>query len=152
MLQNKPIRLKVSGRQDFFPAVCLLYVLTVVAALLSPHPILLIFLATVVFGISWVLPILGFSKSNQLKLTSVIFPDGRVQLECDRQDKIEGFLVGQQWCTRWLAIIRFTDEGKKRKLLIRAACQHNPDDFRRLHMWLRQGFYDSTRVKPVLDS
>jgi hypothetical protein len=152
MLQNKPIKLKVSGKQDFALPVCALYLLAVVAGLLSPHPILLTIFVIVLFGVMWGPAILGFTKANKAELISVIFPDGRVRLEFDRKDKIEGFLEGQQWCTRWLAVIQLADGNTTRKLIISAARQEKTDDFRRLHMWLRQGLYNNTGVKPVLDS
>jgi hypothetical protein len=85
-------------------------------------------------------------------LILVIFPDGRVRLESDQQGKVEGFLEGQQWCTRWFAVLRVAYDDTIRTLLIRSAQQPGVDDFRRLNMWLRQDLFSSTRAGKVLDS
>lgn len=146
MLQNKPINLKVSGKQDFVLPVCVLYFFALVAGLLSPHPLLLTILTTVVFGARWATIVIELTKANKDELTLVIFPDERVQLKFDQADTIEGFLVGQQWCTRWLAVIRFTAGGTTRKLVLSSVHQHNVNDFRRLHMWLQQGLCNSAVV------
>jgi hypothetical protein len=152
MLQNEPIKLKVSAKREFFLPVYALYMLIITAGLLSPHPILLTILAMVLFGATWASPILDFAKSNEVELILVVFPDGWARLEFDRKVKIEGFLQGQQWCTRRLAVIQVADGGRRRKLIIGASSQNNADDFRRLHMWIRQGLYNNTGVKQVLDS
>lgn len=144
---NKPLKLKVSGKRDFVFPVSALYFLVVVAALLSPYPVILTFLAIVLFGVGWVPVISALSESNKVELTSVIFADGRVQLESDGKAIIEGFLTGQHWCTRWLAVLQFADSGTTRSLVISAAHQHDAADFRRLHMWIRQGLNNSSDVE-----
>ena len=85
-----------------------------------------------------------------MELTSVIFADGRVRLESDGEATIEGFLIGQHWCTRWLAVLQFTDSGTTRSLVISAVHQRNAADFRRLHMWIRQGLNNSSDVEQLL--
>lgn len=147
---NKPVKLKVSGKRDFVFPVSALYFLVVVAGLLSPFPVILTILAIVLFGAGWIPVILELSKSNKAELTSVIFTDGRVRLESDGKVTIEGFLVGQQWCTRWLAVLRFTDGGTTRSLVISAVQQRNSADFRRLHMWIRQGMNNSSDAEQLL--
>lgn len=85
-------------------------------------------------------------------MTSVIFPDGRVRLESNLEEKVAGFLDGQQWCTRWFAVLRFSNGNTVRKMVIRPSQQQRADDFRRLNMWLRQDLFSSTRARQVLDS
>ena len=152
MLRNRPVILRVSNTNDFVLPVGLLNLLLVIAALISPYPVVLTLAVIVFASIGWRASILEFSKSNNVKLTLVIFPDGRVRLESDQVDTIEGFLDGQQWSTSWFAVLRVVDGDRVRKLLIRSSHQQAKDDFRRLNMWLRQGLNISTRVKQVLDN
>ena len=99
----------------------------------------------------WVHLILDLSKSNNMELTSVIFADGRVRLESDQEDTIEGFLDGQQWSSRWLAVLQFSDGETTRKLVVKSARQHGADDFRRLSMWLRHCSWNDNRNSQTLD-
>jgi len=149
MLLNKPIRLKVSNRGEGVLPVYLLNLLLVPAALLSPHPVLLTFLFV---GAGWIAHTLKSSKTNNVKLTSVIFPDGQVRLESHGEGKVVGFLDGQQWCTRWFAVLRLTNGNTIHKMIIRSSQQQEADDFRRLNIWLRQDLFSNTRARQVLDS
>jgi hypothetical protein len=144
MLYNGPIRLTVSTRRDLFLPVWLLNALVVLAALLSPHPVLLTLAAVLVFAAVRAGHILKLSKTNNVELTSVIFPDGRVRLESDQEETIEGFMDGQQWCTRRLAVLRVANENTTRHLVIRPKQQQGTDEFRRLNVWLRQDLCNST--------
>jgi len=152
MLLNRPVKLRVSNTNDFVLPLLLLDLLLVIAALMSPHPVVLTFGVIVFAGIGWGAYTLKFSKSSNVKLTLVIFADGRVRLESDQEDTIEGSLDGQQWSTSWFAVLRIVDGNRVRPLLVRSNHQPAKDDFRRLNMWLRQGLYISTREKQVLDN
>lgn len=152
MLLNRPVKLRVSSASDFLLPVSLLNVLLLIAALISPYPVVLTLVFIALAGIGWTATILNFSKSTKVKLTLVIFPDGRVRLESDQLDTIEGYLDGQQWSTSWMSVLRVVDRGRVRKLLIRSNCQQPKDDFRRLNMWLRQGLNSSTWEKQVLEN
>lgn len=151
MLRNKPIKLKISNKRDFVPFIYLLYCLAVISALLSSHAVVLTISMILLCAVMWTHLILNFSKSNNMELTSVIFADGRVRLESNREDTIEGFLDGQQWCTRWLAVLQFFDGESTRKLVVRSARQHEADDFRRLSMWLRHCSWKDNRNNQALD-
>jgi hypothetical protein len=152
MLRNQPIRLKISNREDLLLPVRFLNFLLVPAALLSPHPVFLTSGAILIIGIGWITRTLKISKTNRTELTSVIFPDGSVRLESNLEEKVTGFLDGQQWCTRWFAVLRFSDGIKIRKMIIRPSQQQGEGDFRRLNMWLRQDLFNNTRARQVLDS
>jgi len=128
----------VSQRGDFLLPVGVLYLLALVAALESPHPFLLAAAAASLFCARWLKVILDFSKSNNhVELTSVIFPDGKVQLESGQERVFVGVLDGRQWCTRHLAVLKIGAGDKRRSLLILPGRQH-ADEFRRLGVWLRQ--------------
>jgi len=152
MLHNTPIRLKVSTRQEFVLPLRMLNGLILIAALISPHPFLLAVFAILLFATGRAAVTLGFSKTISAELISIIFPDGRLRLESDREPIFEGFLNGQQWCSRRLAVLRITNGDETRKLVIRTTRQQGTDDFRRLTVWLRQGLCSNTRVGQVLDS
>ena len=152
MLRNQPIRLKISNSRDLLLPVRMLNFLLVLAALLSPHPVLLTLGAILFVGAGGVTRTLKSPKTNNVELTSVIFPDGKVRLESDLEEKVTGFLDGQQWCTRWFAVLRFSNGNTIRKMIIRPSQQQGADDFRRLNMWLRQDLFNNTKARQVLDS
>jgi len=152
MLHNTPLRLNVSNSDDWILPVCVLNCLLVSAALLSSHPVFLTLGAILIIGARWITRTLKYSKTNNVKLTSVIFPDGQVRLESDGEGQLAGYLDGQQWYTRWFAVLRFSEGNKARTLIIRSSQQQGADDFRRLNVWLRQDLFSNARAKQVLDS
>ena len=152
MLLNRPVNLRVSNTNDCVLPLGLLNLLLVIAALISPYPVVLTLVVIVFAGIGWRASVLEFFKSNNVKLTLVIFPDGRVRLESDQADTIEGFLDDQQWSTSWFAVLRIVEGVRVRRLLVQSSHQKAKDDFRRLNMWLRQDLYTSTWTKQVLDN
>lgn len=152
MLNNTPIRLKVSSNDDWVLPVFLFNLLLIPAALLSPYPVFLTPGAILIAWVAWITHILKDSKTNNVELTSVIFPDGQVRLESGSEGKITGFLDGQQWCTRYFAVLRFSTGSVARKMIIRSSQQQGLDDFRRLNVWLRQDLFSNTRTRQVLDS
>jgi len=138
-----PIRLNVSSRLDFCLPTCAVCLLVLIAALFSPLPGSFIAAVASVFVVGWFVLILDFSKSNNnVELTSVIFPDGRVQLESGGKRLIAGILDGQQWCTRHLAVLRVNDGDRRRNLVILSGQQQDADEFRRLSVWLRLDLCD----------
>jgi len=152
MQHNQPIRLKVSNAGDLVFPLCFLHVLLVPVALLSPRPVLFTLAAILYIGAGWVALTLKKFKTNKVELTSVIFPDGQVRLESNREGQVAGFLDGQQWCTHWFAVLRVSDGNMIRSIIVRPSQQQEPDHFRRLNMWLRQDLFSSIRARQVLDS
>ena len=140
MPHNRPLRLKLASKKDFATAIRVLYGLIAVAVVLSPQPVVLTLSLLLFFGMAWIGRILGLYNVPNTNMTLIIFPDGHVRLKSDCEDKIEGFLVGQQWCINRLAVLRINNGGTIKKLLILSAQQHSQDDYRRLNMWLRQDF------------
>lgn len=151
MPHNTPIRLQVSTQKDFVLALRVLNLLVVLAALISPYPFLLTVFAIVFFAAGCAATILGFSKANSAELISIIFPDGRLRLESKRERIFEGFLNGQQWCSRRLAVLRVSNGETTRKVVIQFSLQPGTDDFRRLTVWLRQDLCSNTRAGQVLE-
>ena len=127
--------------QDLAAPLAVLLVLMLMAAVLSPWPVLLISLVFVLFLAGWGAHILGFYKVNFKKMTLVIYSDGQVRLKLPYEATIGGVLVGPQWCIRQFAILHI-DMGKTtRNLLLMSVLQNNTDNFRRLNMWLKQDLF-----------
>ena len=89
-------------------------------------------------GCGWVFRTLCFPNLNSVESTLVIFSDSRTRLSPDYGNTVEGFLDGQQWCTRRLAVLRIATTSKTQNLIILSG-QQAPDEYRRLNVWLRQG-------------
>lgn len=138
MPARSPVRLTILHRTDSFRPVSAACLVVLIAALSSLLPGLFIAAAASVFALGWFVFILDFSKSNNnVELTSVIFPDGRVQLESGGKRLIAGVLDGQQWCTRHLAVLRVNDGDRRRNLVVLSGQHQDANEFRRLNVWLR---------------
>jgi hypothetical protein len=148
MPYNRSLTLKVANRKDFAIPIGILFVLTIVSALLSPQPAMLSTLVLLLFGVGWFVSILDLTKVNDVKFMLVISPDGRVRLESGQGSDITGYFSGQQWCTHHAAILQYTARGKQQYLLVLSA-QQNADEFRRLKVWLRQDFCSDIGEKPM---
>lgn len=143
MPHNRALRLKVANRKDFAVLLPVFFILVLIAAALSPQPVLLTLFVLILFGAGLLLHILGFCKVNEVELILLIFPDGRLRIESVHEPDIEGVLQGQQWFTRHLTILRYVTGGKHQTLILLSARQ-NADDYRRLSVWLRQDFCSDT--------
>jgi hypothetical protein len=148
MPHNSPLTFRVAGKQDYVFLALILFVLIVVSTALNPQPVMLIILSFVVCGAGWFVNTLDFSNLNDIKLISVIFPDGKVRIESGGEYKIEGILSGQQWCSHHVAVLRFATGGKHRYLVLFSVQQH-VEEYRRLKVWLRQDFCTGTADKPA---
>ena len=113
--------------------------MAMISAVLSPYPVLLVILMTFIFGAEQLLFILGFCKVSEPKLISVIFPEGKIKIKLHDEPKIEGFLIGQQWCTHHAAVLRYRAEGGVERAVLLSRKQ-NADDYRRLSVCLQQDF------------
>jgi len=138
MVNNRSLTLSIAGKKDFAILNRILFLLVVLAAALSPQPVILTILAVLLIGAGWTSGILYFSKVNDLELILVIFADGRIRLSSSCGNIVEGFLDGQQWCTRRIAVLRVTTGSKTQNLIVLSG-QQAPDEYRRLNVWLRQG-------------
>jgi hypothetical protein len=138
MLYDTPLIFKIAIRKDFFFPIVILFVLSIVSALLSPQPVLLTIFAVVLFGAGRYVPLLDTTKVNDIYTKLIIFPDARV-IVSNHMSKKAGILCGQQWCTHRLAFLRYTISGKKQSLIL-LSVQQNCGDFRRLKVWLRQDY------------
>lgn len=143
------LTLKKANRQDCSAPLIVLMAFTFLSATLSAHPVLLIFLSIIVFGAGWFLSILGSSKVNNTKLTSIILTDGQVRIKLSGESNIEAYLCGQQWCTSHVAVLRYkSEEGKLGHLVFLSRQQHS-NDYRRLMVWLRHDYRNDTVNKHV---
>ena len=81
MVNKSTLTLRIAGKKDFAVLNRILFLLVMLSTLLSPQPILLTVFVVLVTGAGRASGILCFSKVNVVKLTLVIFPDGRVILK-----------------------------------------------------------------------
>lgn len=151
MPHNGSLTFKVAGKYDFAIPIRVLLGLALLAAVLSPRPVLTLCIMILVCAAGRGVYILRFSKVNAGNLTLVVFPDGQIRLESSNNEVTGGILEGQQWSTRYVAILRVKLAEGTRYLPILSGQQH-ADDYRRLLMWLRQEFCrgaSDTRVSGV---
>jgi hypothetical protein len=112
---------------------------------------LLLLLALVVLIAVYISSTLGFFKVYDVNLISVMFPEGKVRLNCHDEGIIDGVLGSGQWCTRHMAVLRIVSKrGGVQNLVVLSRQQRSADEFRRLHVWLRQGAENRTRQDQVL--
>ena len=138
MENKRSLTFRVAGKKDFVILNRVLFAMVMLSAALSPQPLLLTLLTILLIGTACVLRILCFSKVNDVELTLIIFADGRVRLSSNCGNIVEGFLDGQQWCTRRMSVLRVATDCKTQNLIILSR-QQAPDEYRRLNMWLRHG-------------
>jgi ABC-type uncharacterized transport system permease subunit len=148
MTQRRSLTLDVAQQSDHAIAAGVLCGLALLAAILAPRPLMMSIVVTLICAAGWAAYILGFSKFRSEKLTVVIFPDGQIRLESDHKDATGGLLNGQQWSTRFFAVLHVTTTAGNRYLPVLSRLQH-ADDYRRLSMWLRQDFCRGASDKTV---
>jgi hypothetical protein len=151
MQGEQVMTLTVFRLSDCRPVVVLLGFLSMLAAILSSYPILMIFIVLIVSISMYFALKLELFKVTNVNLISIIFPAGKVRLDCDSEGIIEGVLSGEQWCTRHAAVLRIVSkQGGVRNLLVLSGQQETADDFRRLHTWLRLGADKRERQRQLL--
>ena len=138
MADKRSLTLNIAGKKDFVILKHALFLLVILSVLLSPQPFMLAIFSVLLVGAGWVSRILYFSKVNVIELTLVIFTDGQISLSSNCGDMEEGFLDGQQWCTRRIAVLRVATASKTHNLIVLPG-QQAPDEYRRLNVWLRHG-------------
>ena len=141
MLANTPLELTTASMRDLRGPITILLALVLIAAALSTRPVLLTSTMIVLFTAGWGALILGFLKASVKNFILIISSDGRVRLKSHGEDSIRGVLTGQQWCSYPFAILRIGTGKMTQNLLVISAQQKDPDDFRRLNMWLKQDFH-----------
>lgn len=138
MADTNTLTLRIAGKKDFAVLNRILFLLVILSTTLSPQPVLLTIFAILLIGAGWISRILCFSKVIDAELTLIIFSDGRVSLNSGCGDMDEGFLDGQQWCTRRIAVLKVATGSKTQNLIVLSG-QQATDEYRRLKVWLRQG-------------
>lgn len=144
MMQSRALTLSVVRESDYVSAAGALCGLGLLAAILSPRPLLMSVTVIFICAMGWAAYILGFSKFRSEDLTVTVFPDGQIRLESDGKDATGGLLDGQQWSTRFFAVLHVKTADGNRYLPVLSRRQQ-ADDFRRLLMWLRQDFCRGAR-------
>jgi len=148
MPHDSPLNLTVAQPGDFRCAGRILLLLVVIAAGLSPYPVFMAIMAC-----AWCYAVVRacpayFTRQIRGNPSVAIFPDGRISLHSGRLRIVEGALGEHHWCTRRGAVLAIRIQDSVEKLVFLAR-QQNPDDFRRLQVWLRQGqgYNDNNRER-----
>jgi hypothetical protein len=139
MVHNNQLRLDIAGPGDITAVIFSLCGLALVAAIMSPRPVIMSIVAISVCAAGWGAFILRFSKVEGRVTSLVIYTDGRIGLESGSSDASGGTLEGQQWSTRYFAFLRVVAGGRARLFLVLSFRQRQADDYRLLLMWLQQG-------------
>jgi len=134
---DQPLKLRLAHRRDFYVPLFGLAVLVLSACLLSYHPSLLLMLAGFLFGLSWLVFVLDFNRIQNINLISITFQEHRVGIASNNGDDIGGFLSGQQWINRYMAVLHFKIKARTHHIVVLRKHQH-PGDYRRLSVGLRQ--------------
>ena len=92
---SKPLKFKVANSRDFHALFVILFLLVVLMLAADARPLLLTLALTLLSGAGFLVYILGIYKVDDVNLTSVILPDGKVKLESAGKTKIEGFRVSR---------------------------------------------------------
>jgi len=137
MTHSRSLTLSVLRNSDITVATGVLCGLALFAAILGPRPLLMSIAIILICTTGWGAYILGFSKIRSEYSAVIIFPDGQIRLESGDKDATGGLLDGQQWSTRYFAVLRVKLAGETRYLPVLSR-QQRSDEYRRLMMWLRQ--------------
>jgi hypothetical protein len=146
MSDKNPLILKIACEIDFAVPAQFLTGLTVLAAALSPRPLLMTIVTVAVCTAGWGAYILRFSKVKAKNLALIIFPDGLIRLKSSMNTAVVGTLGAPQWSTRYFAVLRVKVAGRTRFFPV-LAHQQQADNYRRLLMWLRQDFRRGASAK-----
>lgn len=136
MFHDPELTLKAAGRNDFVVAMCVGYLLVLFSALLSSNAVLLISVnfCYIFFSYHYLR-----QQGDRAETTSRIFrtnANGDLLLEQRSAGVIVGTLSGSQWCSRYMAILRYKSAGRTGHLVILKVRQR-PEQFRQLSVWLR---------------
>lgn len=154
MFHDTELTLKSASKSDYLIAMMIAYLLVVIAALLSSNAVLLISVNSFCFICSYHY----YQRlNNRAEATSRVFRmniDGNMLLEQRPvgvsadvpADIIAGSLSGSQWCSRYMAILRYKTAGRIGHLVILKSWQR-PEQFRQLSVWLRQNSRNEGRQR-----
>lgn len=145
---SKPLKFKVANRRDPKALSVVLFLLILLTMAAEPWPLMFILAIVLLGGAGFLFYILGIHKVDNIKLISVIFPDGTVKLESAGKTRIEGILSGGQWSTSHLTLLHYKTGGKPQQIVLLSAHQH-ADDYRRLQVWLRKNVFRDTGAAAV---
>lgn len=152
MAHKSPIVLTVFNDRNFKVVAWLFAIMSLIFVTLGDKPGLLFTALTLLLFAGWRSGLLRLSKVSGGELIFVIFPDGRVRLESNRGDSVEGRLDGTQWSTQSLAILRIVIGGRARSLVFLSTQQGIAGQFRRLNRMLRQDYRGVAGKSSVVDT
>ena len=121
---SKPLKFKVANWRAPKALLAVLFLLILLSMAAEPWPLMYILPIVLLGGAGFLFYILGIHKVDNIKLISVIFPDGRVKLESAGKIRIEGILSGGQWNTSHLTVLRYKTGGKRQQIVLLLSLIH----------------------------
>lgn len=136
MAHKQTLAMTVATRRDFEILVRLVFVLMLLAGLISSHPLILLTFNTCFLLAALQIPSMVFANTPLENCTVHVTRDGQLSFTPSHSRPDTGELKGSQWCTRHMAILRYRSGNAVRHLVLIAARQ-SPESFRQLSVWLR---------------
>lgn len=139
MPHEDALNLTLANRRDFYPLMWLVSGFLLLAALISPTPFLLLLITSVLLAGSMRFPVIIFVSMPSESCSINLARGGELSIAPDHGEHAEGVLSGTQWCTRYLAVLRYRSDNVVHHGVLIAARQ-SPDSFRQLCVWLRHSY------------
>ena len=139
MPNEHALTMVAASRRDFHLVLGCVLGLLLLAALFSATPLFLLLVICLMWAVAMRFPGILFAtmptETNVINLAS----DGELSFESNRHELSAGALSGTQWCTRFLAVLRYRSGSAIRYCVLIAAHQ-SPDSFRQLCVWVRHNY------------
>ena len=140
MFHDTELKLKSVGRNDLLIVMVAAWLLALLAALISTNAVLLILINSLCFIFSYHYHQRLKNRAGAISHVFRMNPDGNMLLEQRSVGvlavEVGGSLSGPQWCSRYMAILRYKSGGRTGHLVILKFWQC-PEQFRQLSVWLR---------------
>lgn len=136
MFHDCELELEVTDNKDFLPLAMGGCSLGLIAAFSGPMSIWLILVNCFLLFFSYYIYMRPGNRDETMVNTLKTNINGDLLLEQLSVPVIFGQLSGSQWCSRYMAVLRYKAAGRIGHLVILKVKQH-PDQFRQLSVWLR---------------
>lgn len=146
MFTDTELALATASKKDYRAALIAAGFLMLCAALNGSRPVWIITISIAVLLLSWLFHRQPGSRPDSTNKLLRLNSNGAMLLEDHAAGAIAGSLSGPQWCTRYLAILRYKAEGRVGHLLIFKVRQC-PEQFRQLSVWLRHNSHNEGSLR-----
>ncbi len=139
VVHNQPITLKVAKPGDFTGVYRAFAVLLILAAILSPHPVIMLVPACCLLAFCpYIARKLAFTHQRRTSAL-VLYPAGNISLIENGLSSSHGKLRNQHWLIQPLSVLAVVIGSKTHRLVL-LANQQNKNDYRRLLVCMQHKF------------